>query len=150
MTIHFPCSPTLYLSHRPQVSDRSVVALVPKQTSSYNIPASASISRTSISRYGETRQGSLGSSEATSVTSPGDPSPPSCPLPVKDVCPLASPLPECTHSQSCGSRARGPRHPCFDSPDLVKEWEGPSLREARGWGFPPASPCLYLLFWLSG
>uniref|UniRef100_A0A673TDT1 Plexin-A2 n=1 Tax=Suricata suricatta TaxID=37032 RepID=A0A673TDT1_SURSU len=34
-----------------QVSDRSVVALVPKQTSSYNIPASASISRTSISRY---------------------------------------------------------------------------------------------------
>ncbi|XP_028340041.1 plexin-A2 isoform X2 [Physeter macrocephalus] len=35
-----------------QVSDRSVVALVPKQTSSYNIPASASISRTSISRYG--------------------------------------------------------------------------------------------------
>ncbi|XP_019402406.1 PREDICTED: plexin-A2 [Crocodylus porosus] len=34
-----------------QVSDRSIVALVPKQTSSYNIPASASISRTSISRY---------------------------------------------------------------------------------------------------
>ncbi|XP_075385933.1 plexin-A2 [Tenrec ecaudatus] len=34
-----------------QVSERSVVALVPKQTSSYNIPASASISRTSISRY---------------------------------------------------------------------------------------------------
>ncbi|XP_020663188.2 plexin-A2 isoform X1 [Pogona vitticeps] len=34
-----------------QVSDRSVVALVPKQTSSYNIPTSASISRTSISRY---------------------------------------------------------------------------------------------------
>ncbi|DAA21037.1 TPA: plexin A2 [Bos taurus] len=34
-----------------KVSDRSVVALVPKQTSSYNIPASASISRTSISRY---------------------------------------------------------------------------------------------------
>ncbi|XP_036612637.1 plexin-A2 [Trichosurus vulpecula] len=34
-----------------QVSDRSVVALVPKQTSSYNIPPSASISRTSISRY---------------------------------------------------------------------------------------------------
>uniref|UniRef100_A0A8C7YS04 Plexin-A2 n=1 Tax=Oryzias sinensis TaxID=183150 RepID=A0A8C7YS04_9TELE len=34
-----------------QVSDRSVVALVPKQTSSYNIPSSASISRTSISRY---------------------------------------------------------------------------------------------------
>ncbi|XP_018581324.2 plexin-A2-like [Scleropages formosus] len=33
-----------------QVSDRSVVALVPKQTSSYNIPSSASISRT-ISRY---------------------------------------------------------------------------------------------------
>lgn len=30
-----------------------MVALVPKQTSSYNIPASASISRTSISRYGE-------------------------------------------------------------------------------------------------
>lgn len=36
-----------------QVSDRSVVALVPKQTSSYNIPSSASITRTSISRYGE-------------------------------------------------------------------------------------------------
>lgn len=35
------------------MSDRSVVALVPKQTSSYNIPASASISRTSISRYGK-------------------------------------------------------------------------------------------------
>ncbi|XP_049625731.1 plexin-A2 [Suncus etruscus] len=34
-----------------QVSDRSIVALVPKQTSSYNIPASASISRSSISRY---------------------------------------------------------------------------------------------------
>ncbi|CAG6021854.1 unnamed protein product [Menidia menidia] len=34
-----------------QVSDRSIVALVPKQTSSYNIPSSASISRTSISRY---------------------------------------------------------------------------------------------------
>ncbi|TSS48096.1 Plexin-A2 [Bagarius yarrelli] len=34
-----------------QVSDRSVVALVPKQTSSYNIPPTASISRTSISRY---------------------------------------------------------------------------------------------------
>ncbi|XP_052338338.1 plexin-A2-like [Oncorhynchus keta] len=34
-----------------QVSDRCVVALVPKQTSSYNIPQSASISRTSISRY---------------------------------------------------------------------------------------------------
>nr|XP_033773736.1 plexin-A2 isoform X1 [Geotrypetes seraphini]XP_033773738.1 plexin-A2 isoform X1 [Geotrypetes seraphini]XP_033773739.1 plexin-A2 isoform X1 [Geotrypetes seraphini]XP_033773740.1 plexin-A2 isoform X1 [Geotrypetes seraphini] len=37
-----------------QVSDRSLVALVPKQTSSYNIPASASISRTSISRYDST------------------------------------------------------------------------------------------------
>ncbi|NXT02445.1 PLXA2 protein, partial [Jacana jacana] len=37
-----------------QVSDRSIVALVPKQTSSYNIPASASISRTSISRYDST------------------------------------------------------------------------------------------------
>nr|XP_020663189.1 plexin-A2 isoform X2 [Pogona vitticeps] len=37
-----------------QVSDRSVVALVPKQTSSYNIPTSASISRTSISRYDST------------------------------------------------------------------------------------------------
>ena len=35
-----------------------MVALVPKQTSSYNIPASASISRTSISRYGEDRRGS--------------------------------------------------------------------------------------------
>ncbi|XP_055979280.1 plexin-A2 [Sorex fumeus] len=34
-----------------QVADRSMVALVPKQTSSYNIPASASISRSSISRY---------------------------------------------------------------------------------------------------
>ncbi|KAL4623785.1 plexin-A2-like [Arapaima gigas] len=34
-----------------QVSDRCVVALVPKQTSSYNIPPSTSISRTSISRY---------------------------------------------------------------------------------------------------
>ncbi|KAA8591307.1 hypothetical protein FQN60_002250 [Etheostoma spectabile] len=34
-----------------QVSDRCVVALVPKQTSSYNIPSSASISRSSISRY---------------------------------------------------------------------------------------------------
>ncbi|TWW57111.1 Plexin-A2 Semaphorin receptor OCT [Takifugu flavidus] len=34
-----------------QVSDRCVVALVPKQTSSYNIPSSASMSRTSISRY---------------------------------------------------------------------------------------------------
>nr|XP_061781700.1 plexin-A2-like [Nerophis lumbriciformis] len=34
-----------------QVSDRCVVALVPKQTSSYNIPTSASISRSSISRY---------------------------------------------------------------------------------------------------
>ncbi|XP_077466686.1 plexin-A2 [Stigmatopora argus] len=34
-----------------QVSDRCVVALVPKQTSSYNIPPSASISRSSISRY---------------------------------------------------------------------------------------------------
>ncbi|KAG8504387.1 LOW QUALITY PROTEIN: Plexin-A2 [Galemys pyrenaicus] len=40
-----------YQVRGPQVSDRSVVALVPKQTSSYNIPASASISRTSISRY---------------------------------------------------------------------------------------------------
>ncbi|MGH0169148.1 UNVERIFIED_CONTAM: hypothetical protein FKN15_059657 [Acipenser sinensis] len=37
-----------------QVSDRCVVALVPKQTSSYNIPPSASISRTSISRYDST------------------------------------------------------------------------------------------------
>lgn len=46
-----------------QVSDRSVVALVPKQTSSYNIPASASISRTSISRYGEDQEGSLSSLE---------------------------------------------------------------------------------------
>lgn len=36
-----------------QVSDRCVVALVPKQTSSYNIPPTTSISRTSISRYGE-------------------------------------------------------------------------------------------------
>uniref|UniRef100_A0A672MLW1 Plexin A2 n=1 Tax=Sinocyclocheilus grahami TaxID=75366 RepID=A0A672MLW1_SINGR len=35
-----------------QVSDRCVVALVPKQTSSYNIPPTTSISRTSISRYG--------------------------------------------------------------------------------------------------
>ncbi|XP_053279961.1 LOW QUALITY PROTEIN: plexin-A2 [Pleuronectes platessa] len=34
-----------------RVSDRCVVALVPKQTSSYNIPTSASISRSSISRY---------------------------------------------------------------------------------------------------
>ncbi|XP_008317315.1 plexin-A2 [Cynoglossus semilaevis] len=34
-----------------QVSDRCVVALVPKQTSSYNIANSASISRSSISRY---------------------------------------------------------------------------------------------------
>uniref|UniRef100_A0A8C6T6S4 Plexin A2 n=1 Tax=Neogobius melanostomus TaxID=47308 RepID=A0A8C6T6S4_9GOBI len=34
-----------------QVSDRCVVALVPKQTSSYNIPTSASMSRSSISRY---------------------------------------------------------------------------------------------------
>uniref|UniRef100_A0A8C9XWJ0 Plexin-A2 n=1 Tax=Sander lucioperca TaxID=283035 RepID=A0A8C9XWJ0_SANLU len=34
-----------------QVSDRCVVALVPKQTSSYNIPSSASITRSSISRY---------------------------------------------------------------------------------------------------
>ncbi|XP_075953782.1 plexin-A2 [Anarhichas minor] len=34
-----------------QVSDRCIVALVPKQTSSYNIPSSASISRSSISRY---------------------------------------------------------------------------------------------------
>lgn len=41
-----------------------MVALVPKQTSSYNIPASASISRTSISRYGEDRGG--GQSSATS------------------------------------------------------------------------------------
>uniref|UniRef100_A0A8C5U2S9 Sema domain-containing protein n=1 Tax=Malurus cyaneus samueli TaxID=2593467 RepID=A0A8C5U2S9_9PASS len=39
--------------------NRSVVALVPKQTSSYNIPASASISRTSISRYGEKRDGRM-------------------------------------------------------------------------------------------
>lgn len=45
-----------------------MVALVPKQTSSYNIPASASISRTSISRYGEDQEGSLGSSEAASET----------------------------------------------------------------------------------
>ncbi|XP_063064094.1 plexin-A2 [Engraulis encrasicolus] len=37
-----------------QVSDRCVVALVPKQTSSYNIPPSTSISRTSISRYDST------------------------------------------------------------------------------------------------
>ncbi|KAK1803393.1 hypothetical protein P4O66_020823 [Electrophorus voltai] len=37
-----------------QVSDRCVVALVPKQTSSYNIAPSASISRTSISRYDST------------------------------------------------------------------------------------------------
>ncbi|XP_039605138.1 plexin-A2 isoform X2 [Polypterus senegalus] len=37
-----------------QVSDRSVVALVPKQTSSYNIPPSTSLSRTSISRYDST------------------------------------------------------------------------------------------------
>lgn len=100
MTIHFPCSPTLYLSHRPQVSDRSVVALVPKQTSSYNIPASASISRTSISRYGETRQGSLGSSEATSVTSPGGPFPSQLPsasqgrLPIGFPSPRVYPFPE--------------------------------------------------------
>lgn len=40
----------------PQVSDRCVVALVPKQTSSYNIPSSASISRSSISRYGESER----------------------------------------------------------------------------------------------
>ena len=39
-----------------QVSDRCIVALVPKQTSSYNIPSSASISRTSISRYGESAE----------------------------------------------------------------------------------------------
>ncbi|XP_042569406.1 plexin-A2-like [Cyprinus carpio] len=37
-----------------QVSDRCVVALVPKQTSSYNIPPTTSISRTSISRYDST------------------------------------------------------------------------------------------------
>uniref|UniRef100_A0A4W4GRE5 Plexin-A2 n=1 Tax=Electrophorus electricus TaxID=8005 RepID=A0A4W4GRE5_ELEEL len=37
-----------------QVSDRCVVALVPKQTSSYNIAPSTSISRTSISRYDST------------------------------------------------------------------------------------------------
>lgn len=54
---NWKCSFTQY-STRPffasvQVSDRSVVALVPKQTSSYNIPPTASISRTSISRYGE-------------------------------------------------------------------------------------------------
>ena len=42
-----------YMCLFTQVSDRCVVALVPKQTSSYNIPSSASISRTSISRYGE-------------------------------------------------------------------------------------------------
>ncbi|KAI2649591.1 Plexin-A2 [Labeo rohita] len=36
------------------VSDRCVVALVPKQTSSYNIPPTTSISRTSISRYDST------------------------------------------------------------------------------------------------
>lgn len=34
-----------------QVSDRCVVALVPKQMSSFNIPSSASFPR-SISRYG--------------------------------------------------------------------------------------------------
>ncbi|KTG32287.1 hypothetical protein cypCar_00006608 [Cyprinus carpio] len=39
-----------------QVSDRCVVALVPKQTSSYNIPPTTSISRTSISRYGPVMQ----------------------------------------------------------------------------------------------
>lgn len=54
---NWKCSYT-HCSTRPffvfvQVSDRSVVALVPKQTSSYNIPPTASISRTSISRYGE-------------------------------------------------------------------------------------------------
>lgn len=43
----------LYVSLFSQVSDRCVVALVPKQTSSYNIPSSASITRSSISRYGE-------------------------------------------------------------------------------------------------
>ncbi|XP_073731556.1 plexin-A2 [Misgurnus anguillicaudatus] len=37
-----------------QVSDRCVVALVPKQTSSYNIPPTTSISRSSISRYDST------------------------------------------------------------------------------------------------
>ncbi|XP_016359253.1 plexin-A2-like, partial [Sinocyclocheilus anshuiensis] len=37
-----------------QVSDRCVVALVPKQMSSYNIPPTTSISRTSISRYDST------------------------------------------------------------------------------------------------
>lgn len=36
------------------------MALVPKQTSSYNIPASASISRTSISRYGKKQSEGLG------------------------------------------------------------------------------------------
>ncbi|XP_030880761.1 plexin-A2 [Leptonychotes weddellii] len=51
LTDEFPGSPTLYLWYPSQVSDRSVVALVPKQTSSYNIPASASISRTPIGRY---------------------------------------------------------------------------------------------------
>ncbi|XP_004415597.1 PREDICTED: plexin-A2 [Odobenus rosmarus divergens] len=51
LTVAFPGSPTLYLWYPSQVSDRSVVALVPKQTSSYNIPASASISRTPIGRY---------------------------------------------------------------------------------------------------
>ncbi|XP_043572172.1 plexin-A2 [Chiloscyllium plagiosum] len=37
-----------------QVSDRSVVALVPKQTSSYNVPTTTSMCRTSISRYDST------------------------------------------------------------------------------------------------
>ncbi|XP_059805912.1 plexin-A2-like isoform X2 [Hypanus sabinus] len=37
-----------------QVSDRSVVALVPKQTSSYNVPTTTTMCRTSISRYDST------------------------------------------------------------------------------------------------
>lgn len=44
------------------------MALVPKQTSSYNIPASASISRTSISRYGKKQSEGLGNDGSQIVT----------------------------------------------------------------------------------
>ncbi|XP_062842202.1 plexin-A2-like [Trichomycterus rosablanca] len=53
-----------------QVSDRSVVALVPKQTSSYNIPTSASFPR-SFSRYDATmRSSAAGSPESSSSRAP--------------------------------------------------------------------------------
>ena len=51
----FPC----HLVLRPQVTDGSSVALVPKQTSAYNISNSSTFTK-SLSRYGEDRPARAG------------------------------------------------------------------------------------------